>query len=99
MTNMDPEMLREFVRLQVRQRGLNEKELEIDWDELLSAMEHPLAAEHVSESMAREPGSLQVGQPASDFSLAPLADPQAEPITLSAHFGKRPVALVFGSYT
>jgi hypothetical protein len=42
-------------------------------------------------------GKLQVGDAASDFSLKPL-DGGAE-VRLSSFRGKRPVVLVFGSYT
>jgi hypothetical protein len=42
-------------------------------------------------------GSLQPGDPAPDFTL-PTNDHRAQ-ITLSSNRGKRPVVLVFGSYT
>jgi hypothetical protein len=52
-----------------------------------------------------EAGAVQVGDPAPDFTLPPLTSagpvgPNAgEEVTLSTHFGDRPVALIFGSYT
>lgn len=42
-------------------------------------------------------GSLQTGQEAPDFSL-PLLN-QSTPVELSTFRGKKPVVLVFGSYT
>ena len=44
---------------------------------------------------------VKVGAPAPNFSLPWLspAPDGSERVTLSDHFGKRPVALVFGSYT
>ncbi len=44
----------------------------------------------------REPGDL-TGQIAPDFSLAPLHG--GDRVTLSSYAGKKPVALIFGSYT
>jgi peroxiredoxin len=50
--------------------------------------------------MALEATSVQAGDPAPDFALPRLGGPNAgELVTLSSHFGKRPVALIFGSYT
>lgn len=42
-------------------------------------------------------GSLAVGDAAPDFTL-PLRD-RSRAVTLSSHRGKKPVVLVFGSYT
>ena len=74
-------------------------------DDLEQAMSHPKAAETVAELMPLEATSVQAGEPAPDFSLPYL--PESLPrgaesgtrVTLSDHFGKRPVALIFGSYT
>ncbi|MFP6626215.1 MAG: hypothetical protein VCA74_04035 [Deltaproteobacteria bacterium] len=95
----DTEALREFVDAQIAARGLVAEDLGIDWDKLLGALAHPLAAEAVAESMAREPDSAQVGQDAPDFTLRRLGDSDGEPVCLGSHFGRRPVALVLGSYT
>ncbi len=63
-------------------------------------MSHPKAAEQVAAAMALEVTSVQTGDPAPDFALPRLGGPNAgELVTLSSHFGKRPVALIFGSYT
>jgi hypothetical protein len=54
----------------------------------------------MQQIMAAEATSAQVGDPAPDFRLQRLGGPNAgERVTLSSHFGKRPVALIFGSYT
>lgn len=42
-------------------------------------------------------GTLQEGQPAPDFTLPTLDN--SSRVTLSSHRGRRPVVLVFGSYT
>lgn len=47
--------------------------------------------------MSARGGTLQVGDPAPDFTLPPLKG--ETPVTLSAEYAKRPVVLVFGSYT
>lgn len=69
----------------------------ISAEEMAEVMSHPLADEYVSEMLERESGSCVVGSDAPDFEL-PLADGNGS-VRLSGHFGKRPVALVFGSYT
>ena len=70
-------------------------------DDLRDAMSHPKAAETVAELMPVEAASVQPGQPAPDFTLPYLSGSGTEgaTVTLSDHFGKRPVALIFGSYT
>ena len=70
--------------------------------DLMDAVSHPKAAEVISETMAAEASSVQQGEPAPDFTLPwlPGSTRGAQPtLTLSDHFGKRPVALIFGSYT
>ena len=48
----------------------------------------------------RREGNLQLGDPAPEFTLAILGTPEtAERVSLSHYFGKRPVVLIFGSYT
>ena len=72
-------------------------------EEIEDAMSHPLAAETVAKLLPLEKTSVQEGEPAPDFTLAYLADGgdvgQGQTVTLSQHFGNRPVALIFGSYT
>lgn len=47
---------------------------------------------------ARREGRLQVGDKAPDFSLKTLAEGEGD-VKLSGFLGKRPVVLVFASYT
>jgi len=71
-------------------------------DDLRDAMSHPLAAKAVAELMPVEAASVKPGEPAPDFTLPFLPGQgraEGEQLTLSSHFGKRPVALIFGSYT
>ena len=71
-------------------------------DRLKKAISHPKAGAVISELMALEPNVVQQGEPAPDFTLGWLqggGDDPAGRVTLSDHFGKRPVALIFGSYT
>ena len=101
---MKAEEIRTLVQALAEQQGLNFKAVDSElgeegWERLAAAMENPLSAQHLTDSMAAEPGSLQAGQAATDFTLARLNDKDGPPVTLSDHFGKRPVALVFGSYT
>ena len=51
----------------------------------------------VSMWNAARGGSLEIGNPAPDFKLARHAGDGT--VTLSEHVGKKPVVLVFGSYT
>jgi hypothetical protein len=69
---------------------------------LAEALAHPKAAAVIAETLAAEAGSVEPGEPAPDFTLPWLPGPNAgegSAFTLSDRFGKRPVALVFGSYT
>jgi hypothetical protein len=71
-------------------------------ENLKDAMSHPRAPEMVARIMETEQHSVKEGEPAPDFTLPWLPGPNAgkgASLTLSDHFGRRPVALVFGSYT
>jgi hypothetical protein len=70
-------------------------------EDLRDAMMAPGAAETVAELMPIEAASVKAGEPAPDFELPWLAGsgPEGETLRLSSHFGSRPVALIFGSYT
>ena len=50
------------------------------------------------EQQAREAAAPDVGAPAPDFELPRLSD-RSQTVRLSEFRGKRPVALIFGSYT
>ena len=47
----------------------------------------------------RTPDKLSEGDPAPDFTLRLMDGAENETVTLSDYRGKRPVALIFGSYT
>jgi hypothetical protein len=47
--------------------------------------------------MSARAGSLRIGDPAPDFTLPVLHDDRS--VTLSAEFRRKPVVLIFGSYT
>lgn len=51
-----------------------------------------------AEHRAREANAPNVGDPAPDFALPVLGEPERA-VRLSELRGKRPVALIFGSYT
>ena len=65
-----------------------------------AAMEYRGAAAEIERLISADQGSVREGASAPDFELARLQDPDGgERVKLSDSFGKRPVALVFGSYT
>lgn len=98
MGELDLESMLAAVKQELERRGVEMKGLSVD--DLGDAMAHPEAARSVEEIMGREATSVQVGDPAPDFDLPRLTGPdQGQRVRLSEHFGKRPVALVFGSYT
>lgn len=69
---------------------------------LAEAISHPKAADAIAELMEIEAGTVEQGAPAPDFTLPWLpgsSGSDAATLTLSEHFGDRPVALIFGSYT
>jgi hypothetical protein len=75
----------------------------LDIERLKSAMSAPGAAETVMAIQAMGADSQAgVGQAAPDFELPYLpghGGAEGETVRLSDRFGKRPVALIFGSYT
>ena len=71
-------------------------------DRLEKAISHPKAQSVIKELMALEASVVSQGDPAPDFTLPRLEGSSpagGKTLTLSDHFGKRPVALIFGSYT
>ena len=70
-------------------------------DDLKQAMSHPKAADSVAELLSYDATAVKLGDPAPDFSLPylPGSGSEGARVTLSDHFGSRPVALIFGSYT
>ena len=102
MSKPDLRAMFDGMRGQLEQDEAEGKLAGLTVDDLQDAMSHPLAAEVVGECMAAEAGSVQQGEPAPDFTLPWLpgsGEGRGPSLTLSDHFGKRPVALVFGSYT
>jgi hypothetical protein len=70
--------------------------------DLEDAMSHPKAGPVVAEVFAAEQASVKQGADAPDFTLPWLpgsAKPGVDALSLASHFGTRPVALIFGSYT
>ena len=70
--------------------------------DLADAIAHPKAAAVIGRMMELEARSVREGDPAPDFTLPWLAAAPAAAgptFTLSEHVRRRPVALVFGSYT
>ncbi len=79
--------------------GIEMEALELD--DLKDAMSHPKAPEILRKWMPHEATAVKQGEPAPDFTLRFLSGhgEEGESMTLSSHFGKRPVGLIFGSYT
>jgi hypothetical protein len=98
MAELDLKSMLAGVKGELERRGVETSELGLE--DLADAMAHPEAARSVEEIMAREATSVQVGDPAPDFDLPRLTgSDRGQRVRLSEHFGKRPVALIFGSYT
>lgn len=101
MAKLDVEAMKERIRQELGGE-VPENMGRIDAEGLAEAMAHPKAAGVISELMEREQSSVQPGEPAPDFTLPWLpgsGEGRGATVTLSEHFGERPVALVFGSYT
>lgn len=98
MSEIDVEAMKEEIAA-----TLNDDDMQgLDMSDLMEAMSHPKANAVVEKLMALEPNTVQQGEDAPDFTLPWLSGPGADgstSVTLSTHFGKRPVGLIFGSYT
>ncbi len=98
MSKIDIDAMIEGVRAQLEAQGMELQGLAIE--DLREAMSHPQAADEIMRVMALEATSVQAGDAAPEFDLPRLGGPNTgEPVRLSSHFGNRPVALIFGSYT
>ena len=98
----DEAAIRQMIEGMLRNLEANGVEMDgLDLDDLEDAMSHPGAIEMLAEWMPHEAASVKQGEPAPDFTLPYLPGhaKEGETMTLSSHFGERPVALVFGSYT
>lgn len=73
----------------------------LELDDLKDAMAHPEAPALLAKWMPHEAASVKQGERAPDFTLPYLPGHalSGESMTLSSHFGTRPVGLIFGSYT
>ncbi len=94
MKTMIAEMLKSL-----EEGGIEREALELD--DLKDAMSHPTAPEILAKWMPHEATSVKQGESAPDFTLPylPGHGVEGESMTRSSHLGKRPVGLIFGSYT
>ena len=102
MSEADPARMLENIRAQMDADPAGTQDSRISPEQLAEAMAHPKAAGEIQRVMAIEANSVAEGEPAPEFSLArlnPAPGADAAAVTLSNHFGRRPVALIFGSYT
>ena len=102
MGEVDVKHMLEGMREQLEQDQADGKLAGLSVERLASAISRPGAAEVVAEVMEADARSVKQGEPAPDFSLSWLpgsGEGRAKHLTLSEHFGVRPVALIFGSYT
>ena len=68
-------------------------------DGLREAISHPKAAAEIQRIFTLEASSVQQGDRAPDFRLPYLPGQGEGAVQLSERHARRPVALVFGSYT
>jgi len=102
MADPDVKQLMDGMRATLEQDERAGKLAGLSVSDLEDAMSHPKAAPVIAEIFAAEQGSVQQGEDAPDFTLPWLpgsAKPGVDVLSLSSHFGTRPVALIFGSYT
>ncbi len=102
VSKIDVQAMMEGMRAQLERDEKEGRLAGLTVSDLMDAISHQKAPEAIAEAMEAEAQSVQPGEPAPDFTLPWLAgsgDGRGETLTLSDHFGKRPVALIFGSYT
>ena len=102
MTEFDLDAIRDQVQASLNDNPGENGMKRMNMDDLKDAMSHPKAGDVVKELMALEPETVQQGEPAPDFDLPWLSGQGPDgsgSVSLSDHFGKRPVGLIFGSYT
>ena len=102
MSKIDVNAMMEGMRAELERDEASGDLVGLSVADLADAISHPKAAEAIAEIQAVAAGSVQVGEPAPDLSLpwlSPSDRDRGERLTLSSHRGKRPVALIFGSYT
>ena len=89
-----------MARLEAGNAGDDMEGLSIE--RLRDAMHRPGALETLAELLSSGAGAANEGMDAPDFELPYMpghGGQEGETFLLSEHFGKRPVALIFGSYT
>ncbi len=102
MSEVDMKQLLKGVTDQMAADPDGTQDSRISPEELAKALAHPEAVGELQRLLGVEAESVAEGDPAPDFTLARLGDVSpgdAEHVTLSDYFGRRPVALIFGSYT
>jgi hypothetical protein len=101
MSKTDVKGMMEGMRARLERDEADGKLAGLSVGDLADAMSHPKAGEVVAECMEADAHSVAQGEPAPDFTLPWLSDSGegGDTLSLSSHFGKRPVALIFGSYT
>lgn len=102
MSTIDVKAMMEGMREQLERDEAEGRLAGLTVEDLADAVSHPKAADVIAEVMEAEATSTAEGEPAPDFSLPWLTgggEGRDRRITLSSHFGKTPVALIFGSYT
>jgi hypothetical protein len=102
VAKIDVKQMLESMRARLERDQADGKLAGLSVDELAEAVSHPKAAEMIAELMEAEAASVQEGDPAPDFTLPWLPESGeglGPEMALSDHFGKRSVALIFGSYT
>ncbi len=102
MGNIDVKTMLEGMRDQLERDQADGKLAGLTVERLAAAVSHPEAQQRIAEFMEIEAQSVQAGDAAPDFTLPWLpgsGEGLGSALTLSEHFGVRPVALIFGCYT
>ena len=102
MAEIDVQQMLESMRERLERDQADGKLAGLTIDDLADAISHPKAGAVVAECMEADTHSVAQGDLAPDFTLPWLpgsGDQRSNTLSLSSHFGKRPVALIFGSYT
>lgn len=102
MAKIDAKEMMDGMRGELERDQAEGKLAGITIDDLQDAISHPKAGAVIAECMEADAQSVKQGEPAPDFTLPwlPGSEGNQDPtLTLSSHLGKRPVALIFGSYT
>ena len=102
MSQVDVKAMMEGMRETLERDQAEGKMKGLSVEDLSDAVAHPKAGEVISELMALDAAGVKQSEPAPDFCLPWLPgseNARGGSMRLSDYFGKRPVALIFGSYT